>query len=290
MLKRWPGKILLFGEYTVLNGSKAFATPYDLFYGEWSFNQEASIGREISRKVLFEFISQASESILDAKKLKDDYEKGLWFKSSIPHGYGLGSSGALIAAIFENYGKASGEVLDDMRLLASLEHYFHGSSSGIDPLVSLSQKPLLIHNFDQVQPLDNRSNLRGFFLLNTGHSRQTGPLVKIFKQKLADPEFSRGCSEVLVREVNSAIDLLLNNSNELQHHLWLISKFQLDYFSEMIPLHMKDFWAKGLNSGDYILKLCGAGGGGFLLGYSSKFKQSELKDLFSPFEILDIES
>lgn len=289
MLVDWPAKILLFGEYTVLNGSKALATPFDYFNGHWSFTQDYSKEREISRKVLSAFISQAPESILDLNRIKQDYEAGIWFNSTIPHGYGLGSSGALIAAIFQVYGMSSGDLLKDMRSLALLEHYFHGSSSGIDPLVSLLKRPLLIHNFESVTTLEGNLNLKGFFLLNTGNARQTGPLVKIFKSKLENPDFSRGCAEVLAREVDMAVELLLNHHlDSLVHHLWIISKFQFDYFSEMIPLQMRDFWAKGLNNGDYILKLCGAGGGGFLIGYSNKLSIAKLKEEFNPFDVLEL--
>lgn len=289
MLEQWPAKILLFGEYTILNGSKALATPYDFYSGGWSFSDEHSIEREISRKVLSAFISQAPENILDLTKLRHDFEAGIWFNSSIPHGYGLGSSGALIAAIFQIYGKSTGNLLQDMRLLASLEHYFHGSSSGIDPLVSLLQKPLLINSFESIITIEKKLMLDGFFLLNTGHSRQTGPLVKIFKSKLENPDFSRGCSEVLVREVNTAVDLVLSDEGStLSHHLWIISKFQFDYFSEMIPLQMREFWARGLNNGDYVLKLCGAGGGGFLIGYSNKLSIDQLRDVFNPFDVLGL--
>ena len=36
-------------------------------------------------------------------ELKRDIDKGMYFDSSIPQGYGVGSSGALVAAVYDKY-------------------------------------------------------------------------------------------------------------------------------------------------------------------------------------------
>ena len=48
----------------------------------------------------------------------------------------------------------------------------------------------------------------------------------------------------------------------------------------MIPKNFHNIWAKGIESNDYFLKLCGSGGGGYILGFSEDFKKakSALKD------------
>ena len=33
-------------------------------------------------------------------------------------------------------------------------------------------------------------------------------------------------------------------------------------------------WAKGIESNDYFLKLCGSGGGGYILGFSEDFEKA----------------
>jgi mevalonate kinase len=284
--RSYSAKILLFGEYTILNGSKALAVPYHDFSGRWTFEDSTTSLAQNSREALRSFLSHTSETYLDYPRLKSDIENGLWFNSTIPHGFGLGSSGALIAAIFETYGRQGDHLIEDKFSLAKLEDYFHGSSSGIDPLVSLLQKPLLIHTSDHVEVLNSEMNLNGFFLLNTGRQRNTGPLVNIYREKMKDPEFKRGCAEVLSREVNFAIEeILQGNRTTLSHHLWLISKFQWESFPEMIPTQMRSLWAKGLDSGDYILKLCGAGGGGFVLGYSGNNDYLQQNSIFNQYEL-----
>ena len=36
----------------------------------------------------------------------------------------------------------------------------------------------------------------------------------------------------------------------------------------MIPKNFAKLWDKGIRTNDYFLKLCGSGGGGFLLGFT----------------------
>jgi mevalonate kinase len=287
--KKYPAKILLLGEYTILNGSKALATPYADLSGEWSYGPSSRKEFFSSHQNLKNFLLHNCEEYLDVHALKNDIEKGLWFESSIPEGFGLGSSGSLIAALFDRYHLKNDHILEIKKALAGLEDYFHGSSSGLDPLVSLLQKPLLIHSVDKLEVVQEPLSLNGFFLLNTSRPRQTGPLVRIYQEKLKDPKFKEGCAKILSRDVNLAIDAVLKNDQaNLFHHLWHISKFQLEYFSEMIPSEMQGIWSKGLESGDYIVKLCGAGGGGFLLGYSNKLSYSEKKNVFFNYELREL--
>lgn len=280
----YPAKVLLLGEYTILNGSKALALPYHALSGKWSMENNESEVRENSRKSLLNLAEK-----MNIPALKKDLGDGIWFDSSIPQGFGLGSSGAVIAAVFERYGRTQDDLEANKYALARLEDFFHGSSSGFDPLVSHIQKPLLIHNVNEVEVLNERPNLKGFFLLNTGKPRQTGPLVSIYQEKMKDPQFKQGCADILAKDVNFAIDAVLkSDSTNLFHHLWHISKFQWDFFPEMIPTKERGLWARGIETGDFILKLCGAGGGGFLLGYSNKFNLQEMQEILNSHELKEL--
>ena len=44
----------------------------------------------------------------------------------------------------------------------------------------------------------------------------------------------------------------------------------------MIPPDFKKIWRYGLDSNDYKLKLCGAGGGGFILGITKDFEKTKI--------------
>jgi mevalonate kinase len=289
MLNSFPAKVLLLGEYTILNGSKALALPYNALLGEWSYEKLDCELRESSQKSLRHFIEKSNATSIDLYRLKRDLLDGLWFKSNIPQGFGLGSSGAVIAAIYNYYGCPSVQLEDQKKDLARLEDFFHGSSSGLDPLVSHLQRPLLIHHFDNVDVLLERPDLKGFFLLNTGKPRQTGPLVSIYQEKMKDPQFKQGCIDILSREVNFAIEAVLkNDKSKIFHHLWHISKLQWDFFPEMIPTKERSLWTRGIETGDYILKLCGAGGGGFILGHSDKYDHNEMKYILGNQELREL--
>ena len=81
---------------------------------------------------------------------EEELNRGLYFESSIPQGYGAGSSGALIAAFYEHFSISPITNPSDTHLkelkkeLGVLESYFHGNSSGTDPLVSYLKHSLLL--------------------------------------------------------------------------------------------------------------------------------------------------
>lgn len=285
----YTAKIILLGEYTILNGSKAMIYPYDVFNGKWSMEVKDTEQCLQSRQSLIDFAEKSKSQTIDLERMRKELQAGLWFDSTIPQGYGVGSSGSVIAAIFERYGKPTNNPSENKELLARLEDYFHGSSSGIDPLVSYIQKPVIMHNLHEVEILKETPSLKGFFLVNTGKPRQSGPLLSIYREKMKDPQFKQGCAEVLATEVNFAIDAVTKNDPmKIFHHIWHISKFQWEFFPEMIPTKERGLWAQGLETGDYALKLCGAGGGGFLLGYSNKYSFSEMKDILHTHELREL--
>ena len=63
-------------------------------------------------------------------------------------------------------------------------------------------------------------------------------------------------------------DLLNHDTEALKDHFKNLSELQGDLLSDMIPPKASEFWQKGLTSGEYYTKFCGAGGGGFFLVYS----------------------
>jgi mevalonate kinase len=45
----------------------------------------------------------------------------------------------------------------------------------------------------------------------------------------------------------------------------------------MIPDNYKTLWKEGIDSNSYYLKLCGSGGGGFILGFTEDFEKASEK-------------
>ncbi len=94
--KSFPAKVLLFGEYTVLNGGTAFAIPFSRFSGSWK-TDIAGAGPMAFLRYLLELDNVISPKVLKA------IEENWVFESNIPIGYGVGSSGALTAASFDAF-------------------------------------------------------------------------------------------------------------------------------------------------------------------------------------------
>ena len=148
-MERFNSKILLFGEYTVLQNSMALVIPCDLYSGQLNFydsadNKNYAIqSNEFLKKFSGFIASHVDENfVLEVKRFEAEINNGLFFQSTIPQGYGLGSSGALVVAIFLRYLKKAKGLKDDMKVktfnkleqlknsLGKLESFFHGVSSG----------------------------------------------------------------------------------------------------------------------------------------------------------------
>jgi mevalonate kinase len=44
----------------------------------------------------------------------------------------------------------------------------------------------------------------------------------------------------------------------------------------MIPKSFHQLWQQGIESNDYYLKLCGSGGGGYILGFAEDYERAKL--------------
>ncbi len=285
-------KILLLGEYSLIYGSGALSMPFREKYVQLLFptpqlsENETRTAHNSNQqlKTYSDFLiahKNKTGVMLDLEKMQDDIDRGLYLKSNIPSGYGLGSSGALVAALFYQYTHKNekhgqqpdvSELENLKRFFSFMESFFHGSSSGIDPLSSFLKKPLLVDKHQKLAVADIKlsttSNKGGFFLIDTGKSRKTAPLVQLFKEKYKTTAFRKILHSAYIPMCNECIEALLTGNNAFHGMLHQLSDLQLRYFKEMIPADFRDPWVKGLSSGLYTIKLCGAGGGGYLLGYT----------------------
>ncbi|MFK7908834.1 MAG: mevalonate kinase [Chitinophagales bacterium] len=297
-MQNFPSKILLFGEYSVVVGGNALAIPFDAYGGNfqfWDKNLEITESAKWSNHALKDFVKAIKRMTkkndlslqIDTKNFSKDLKRGLFFDSNIPKGYGLGSSGAVVAGIVSKYGAnvlqktAVLEVLQ--REFAILESHFHGQSSGFDPLVCYLNQAVL-KTTEGVQTIDvklRKGGDRVLFLMDTELSRETGPLVKHFLKCLEEPAFDLFCREELKPINNTCIDAFLEgNGVKLAQGMRMLSKLQWRYFSKMIPPHFQRHWKIGLESGIYTLKLCGAGGGGCMMGMTSTANWGLVKEAF----------
>jgi mevalonate kinase len=292
MKRVFPSKILLFGEYIVGQGSAALAIPYSRFSGQWHDKPEKSnvilsrIAEFIKEIEIDEFLSN-----YNYEKFNFDINNDLIFNSNIPIGYGIGSSGALVAAIYSEYFVNKTDKLSDLRLiLGKIEDFFHKSSSGIDPLVSYLNKPIVIRGSNDIEiityPIGQMKDY-SLYLVNSDKIRSTGKFVEIFLNKNINPDFKNKYTEYQIELTNEIIESYLTNNEYNVFKLFQkISDNQYQYMPEMIVPEFKTIWKKTLDSSNAAMKLCGAGGGGFYLLITKS--GLDLSDLLTEFEILQI--
>lgn len=291
----YNAKVLLFGEYTILHGSHALAMPTGLFSGTWSFDEQlAKEQREILSRfhvylsdLQFEYVNYQGELF------QKDLDLNIAFDSDIPIGFGVGSSGAVTAAIFDRYFQKNNEleisILKD--ILGKMESFFHGSSSGLDPLICYLHKTILLEKgVPSIIETPNIPQGYDLFLLNTGLPRKTEPFVNHFLEKYhSDNNFRQLIRNELSDLNNLAIRQYLDGDGAALYTTFnKISAFQWQHFQKMIPEKIKAVWNLSLTINMFKLKLCGAGGGGFLLGMTPIWDRLENEGVFGDFACLQL--
>ncbi len=286
-------KILLFGEYGIIEDSQGLTLPYSFYKGTLKFSDLDSDFEKKSNNHLQKYAEYLTGLVLpnnfelNVAEFKKDIKNGLFFDSNIPQGYGVGSSGALVAAIFEKYSlkKYSPETIskfelkDLKKVFGQLESYFHGKSSGIDPLICYMNLPILIENRENVDKVAITGGTEGkgaIFLIDSGVVGETGPMVQIFFEKMKTEGFRKTLKEEFIRYNNACIDTFLKKEmNPFFKNLKNLSVWAYEHFKPMIPESIYNVWKKGIDTNAYYLKLCGSGGGGYILGFTKDYDKAE---------------
>jgi len=294
-------KILLFGEYGIIKDSKGLSIPYNFYKGALKVSDNPSEEAIQSNKSLSSFANYLKEIQsknvveFDLEKLQKDVTSGMYFDSSIPQGYGVGSSGALVAAIYDKYAQNKITVLENLtrdkllklkEIFGHMESFFHGSSSGLDPLNSYLSLPILINSKDNIEPagipsqsIDNKKG--AVFLLDSGIVGETAPMVSIFMENMKQEGFRNMLKNQFVKHTDACVeDFLKGDIKSLFSNIKQLSNVVLDNFKPMIPRKYQKLWKRGIETNDYYLKFCCSGGGGYILGFTRDFDkaQSALKD------------
>lgn len=290
-------KILLFGEYGIIKDSKGLSIPYNFYNGalkiEESFTEEA----KKSNQSLVKYVSYLKEMTtrhpqlvqFDFEALESDVNRGMYFDSSIPQGYGVGSSGALVAAIYDQYALDKITVLENLtreklltlkQIFSEMESFFHGKSSGLDPLNSYLSIPILINSKDNIEatgiPTQSAQGKGAVFLLDSGIVGETAPMVSIFMEDLKDSGFRKMLKTQFVKYTDACVENFLKGDvKSLFSNTKKLSKVVLENFKPMIPEKFHELWKKGIETNDYYLKLCGSGGGGYILGFTQDLEKAK---------------
>ena len=283
-------KILLFGEYGIIKDSKGLSIPYNFYNGALKIDSDLSEVQQKSNNNLKRFSNYLAELQtsnpnlvqFNLEELTKDIEAGMYFDSSIPQGYGVGSSGALVAAIYDKYAKNKITVLENLsrekllklkEIFGQMESFFHGKSSGLDPLNSYLSLPILINSKDNIEaagiPSQSKEGKGAVFLLDSGMVSETAPLVNLFMENLKQEGFRKMLKDKFVKHTDACVeDFMKGDVKSLFSNIKQLSHVVLDNFKPMIPKQFHNLWKEGIDTGAYYLKLCGSGGGGYILGFT----------------------
>ncbi|MET6991324.1 mevalonate kinase family protein [Sediminicola arcticus] len=290
-------KILLFGEYGIIKDSKGLSIPYNFFKGALKTSKNLSETAVKSNESLRAFAVYLEKMqfenpelvTFDLGSLKKDVANGMYFDSSIPQGYGVGSSGALVAAIYDKYAVEKITVLENLTrekllslkaIFGSMESFFHGKSSGLDPLNSYLSLPILINSKDNIEsasiPSQNLEGTGAVFLLDSGIIGETAPMVQIFMEQMKQDGFRNMLKDQFIKHTDACVeDFISGNIKSLFGNLKELSNVVLDNFKPMIPAEFHKLWKNGIETNDYYLKLCGSGGGGYILGFTQDINKAK---------------
>jgi mevalonate kinase len=295
-------KILLFGEYGIIQDSKGLSIPYNFYNGALKSDENPTEEAKKSNQSLLKFVAYLKQLQTDQPELvtfnidvlQNDVNSGMYFDSSIPQGYGVGSSGALVAAIYDKYATNKITVLENLTrekllqlksVFSNMESFFHGKSSGLDPLNSYLSLPILINSKDNIEaagiPSQSATGKGAVFLLDSGIVGETAPMVNIFMENLKDQGFRKMLKSQFIKYTDSCVEnFLQGDMKSLFKNTKELSKVVLSNFKPMIPEQFHQIWQNGIETNDYYLKLCGSGGGGYILGFTQDFEKAKksLKD------------
>lgn len=287
-------KILLFGEYGIIEDSKGLSIPYNFFNGALKISESSDEEAKKSNLILSQFSTHLKtlDIDLDLNSFDKHIKKGMYFDSSIPKGYGVGSSGALVAAVYEKYANNKITVLENLtrekllvlkEIFSKMESFFHGKSSGLDPLNSYLSIPILIKSKNDINvtgiPSQKSNGSGAVFLLDSGQTGSTAPMVNIFMEKMKKEGFRNMLNSQFIKHTNICVDSFLNGDlNNLFKSTKKLSQVVFENFKPMIPKEFHNLWKKGIDNGSYFLKLCGSGGGGYILGFAPDIEEAK-KDL-----------
>ena len=294
-------KILLFGEYGIIQDAMGLSIPYNFYKGKFHFAEDKYSESNEHLRTFFTYLSYLdvnglAKNKLDLPRFKKDLVNGIAFDSSIPQGFGVGSSGALVAAIYDKYAVnrinpenfSKGELSELKGIFGQMESHFHGKRPGLDPLICYLNLPVIIKSKEDLDtvglPAESDKSKGAIFLLNTQTPGETQPMVQLFMEKMKEQGFRNMVKNELKKYNDECIKSFLKGDfSPLFSNLKHLSALLLQNFSPMIPDAFKDVWQKGIETGDYYLKLCGSGGGGYILGFTRDFNKA--KNLLANYQL-----
>ena len=292
MKDRYYSKVILFGEYSMIFDATALMIPLTKFSAQWRFashlDASGGMASNSSLQCFSDYLSTANElkNIIDLQRLNHELYYGLFLSSNVPSGYGLGSSGTLVAAVYDAYAKQkTDDYLKLKEIFGKMECYFHGSSSGIDPLQCYLGQPFKITP-KGVQLLSDDFLKKDIHicLIDTKIKSNTKPLVNHFKKQREDSDFLKHFQTEYQPCVKTCIDTMISGDKEqFFKSLKKLTKGQMEFLRPMITDNTLDLFTANYDF-NFGVKISGSGGGGYVLGFTDNIEKAS--HLFKDFEVI----
>ena len=292
MRDRYYSKVILFGEYSMIFDATALMIPLKRFSAQWQFPQSRNFASSLpsnqSLKQFCKYLSDTQElsHLFDLQLFNKDLSEGLFLASNVPSGYGLGSSGTLVAAVYDRYAiQKTDDYLRLKTLFGKMESHFHGSSSGIDPLQCYLGQPFKITP-EGVRALSDDFLKKDIHicLIDTKIKSNTKPLVNHFKAQRENPQFLNRFQSEYVPCVTSCINSMIEGNKDLFFSsLKQLTKGQLDFLRPMVTDNTLDLFTIEYDF-NFGIKISGSGGGGYVLGFTDDVEQAS--KLLNDFEVI----
>ena len=241
-----PSKLLLFGEHTVLAGSPALTMPLWKFCARLKIpGQDCTVENLESTRLLKAFYTYLHghkewfDGQINLEYLKSALRQNMFFESQIPIGYGLGSSASVCVAIYKAFGKTDTQETSVLKLLYSrMESFFHGKSSGMDPLTIHLNQPILadqgkINILEQGQTLIEEG-VR-IYLLDSCIPRNSSSMIECFQQEMQSPEFKSEYQRAYLPILEGIKEKAINHIPVNWELIRDLSTQQLKLFRNLIP-------------------------------------------------------
>ena len=277
--KRFFGKWVLAGEYSVMRNVPALVYPLSHYYMDFEYkesNDPLKIKRKGKYQVGLEFsVAPLFEKALNlAGKNKEDLKGSLTINGFIPFGTGLGASSVICtgtASLFLFKGWIAKKQLK--QFATSLENFFHGKSSGMDINVVLENQPILYQQGQPSQPLPRCHSKPLLFLSYSGGRSSTSVGVSKVR-KFFDNNWSEAeqidknmeksvnlCLQALKETDNSQCNSILTKALTLGEdcfHRWKLISYDLErqmaYLKQQGALAVKP---TGSGLGGHVISLWG---------------------------------
>jgi len=227
-------------------------------------------------------------AIREAMKYLDMHEIRLTYEADLPARSGLGTSSAFAVGMLSAFYALKGKYADKRKLADDaiyLERTLCNEAGGVQDQIAVSFGGFnrIAFNEDgyKVNPViisaERRSLLNdNLMLFFTRFPRISSHIQTSVQSVMKDKtgELMEILSLVNEGEKILTSDCDLNDFGRLLHHTWRLKR---GITSEISTDYIDDVYSKALQSGALGGKLLGAGGGGFLLFYAEKDRQSSVR-------------